>query len=80
MESSCFPIFPLAFKIRAANPSKKSIRAPKNIQSDAVAKFPSKAKMIANRPQVKFPIVIKLGIFVLIAFIISKNMIIFVNS
>ena len=69
MESSCLPNSPLIFKSRAASPSKKSKKAPKNIQSEALVRFPLKAKMMANRPQVKFARVIKFGIFLFIAFI-----------
>ena len=53
-------------------PSRKSKKAPKNIQSDAFVKLPSKAKIIANRPQIKFARVIKLGIFLFILFISAK--------
>jgi len=68
-ESSCFPNSPHTFKILAANPSKKSRKAPKNIQRDAFIKSPWKENVIANRPQAKLLSVIKLGIFLFILFI-----------
>ena len=61
-ESSCLPNSPLTFKMRATNPSKKSITADSPINIDDMINSPCIALKIDRQPNSKFAEVIALGI------------------
>lgn len=66
-ESNSFPRGEDTPNARAANPSQKSKKMPRQISTAAIRSFPSTADHVAHTPQVRLSIVIVLGISFLIA-------------
>ena len=67
--SNCFPISEFTLSNLDKNPSKKSKKDPPKIKRPEYINFPLNAIIIDKMPQIRFDNVIRLGIFLLIAFI-----------